>query len=334
MVLSEMAGAAKEMTEALIINPNNFEQIADALKCALEMTPQEQRSRMEILQKRQKPNTVDKWAAEFLDALSATKSATALIKAKKVDERITNIIIRQFKNSTKRLFLLDYDGTMVGFKSNPKDAVPDKLLYDLLDKLIALQNTEVAIISGRDQNTMQQWFGDKDYTLITDHGVWLRKKNEEWEKLEHLKNDWKESLRPILEKYVDRTPGTFIEEKEYSLAWHYRRADPELASMRGMELTTVLTSLISNNGLSVLEGSKVIEIKSSNVNKGRAAARLIAGNKYDFIMAIGDDHTDEHMFEELPKKAITIKVGYKKTAAKFYLNTHSDVRVFLKSLTN
>jgi trehalose 6-phosphate synthase/phosphatase len=223
---------------------------------------------------------------------------------------------------------------MVGFKSNPKDAVPDKLLYDLLDKLIALQNTEVAIISGRDQNTMQQWFGDKDYTLITDHGVWLRKKNEEWEKLEHLKNDWKESLRPILEKYVDRTPGTFIEEKEYSLAWHYRRADPELASMRGMELTTVLTSLISNNGLSVLEGSKVIEIKSSNVNKGRAAARLIAGNKYDFIMAIGDDHTDEHMFEELPKKAITIKVGYKKTAAKFYLNTHSDVREFLKSLTN
>ena len=334
MVLSEMAGAAKEMTEALIINPNNFEQIADALKCALEMTPQEQRSRMEILQKRQKPNTVDKWAAEFLDALSATKSATGLVKAKKVDERITNIIIRQFKKSTKRLFLLDYDGTMVGFKSNPEDAVPDKLLYDLLDKLSALQNTEVAIISGRDQNTMQQWFSDKDYTLVTDHGVWLRKKNEEWEKLEHLKNDWKESLRPILEKYVDRTPGTFIEEKEYSFAWHYRRADPELASMRGMELTTVLTSLISNNGLSVLEGSKVIEIKSSNVNKGRAATRLIAGNKYDFIMAIGDDHTDEHMFEELPKKAITIKVGYKKTAAKFYLNTHSDVREFLKSLTN
>ncbi|MBF0693603.1 MAG: bifunctional alpha,alpha-trehalose-phosphate synthase (UDP-forming)/trehalose-phosphatase [Flavobacterium sp.] len=333
IILSEMAGAAKEMTEALLINPSNYDQIADSLKQALEMPLDEQKTRMEILQNRLRPYSVDKWASEFLQALDTTKNARLIVQAKAIEPKLHKAMLSKFKKSQKRLFLLDYDGTLVGFKNNPKDASPDAELYALLDSLNSLPNTEVAIISGRDHEIMQKWFGDRDYSLITDHGVWLRRKGEEWEKIEHLKNDWKENLRPILEKYVDRTPGTFIEEKEYSLAWHYRRADPELANLRTMELTTVLTSLIANNGLSVLEGSKVIEIKSSSVSKGRAATRLMTGTKYDFVMAIGDDWTDEHMFEELPRRAITIKVGFKKTVARFYIKRTDEVRTFLKSFS-
>src|SRR5690606_33427658 len=115
------------------------------------------------------------------------------------------------------------------------------------------------------------------------------------------------------------------------LDWHYRKTDPELAHQRVMELTSVLTSLIANNGLAVLEGSKVIEIKSSNVNKGRAAARLLTGSNYDFIFAIGDDWTDEYMFEELPSEAYSVKVGYKKTNARFYVQDNTLVRDLLVS---
>src|SRR5699024_10728338 len=103
------------------------------------------------------------------------------------------------------------------------------------------------------------------------------------------------------------------------LAWHYRKADPELAQVRTNELNTVVTSLISNNELTVLNGNKVIEIKSSSVNKGRAAAYLLSKKDYGFVMAIGDDWTDEYMFEEVPEDSYSIKVGYQKTKAKYYI---------------
>lgn len=330
LILSEMAGAAKEMTEALLINPNNLDQVADTLKQALEMPLSEQKSRIRFLQKRLKSNTVDKWAAEFIASLVATKDTAEVVSAQRWNSTLQQQIEADFPAAQKRLLLLDYDGTLVGFRNNPKDAVPDAELLELLRNIAANPNTEIAIVSGRDKQTMEQWFGNTDYTLITDHGVWLRRKGRDWKMLELLKNDWMENIRPILQTYADRTPGTFVEEKEYSLAWHYRKADPELAHMRANELITVLTSLVENKGLSVLEGSKVLEIKSSAVNKGRAATRLLSGD-FDFILAIGDDWTDEYMFEVLPGNAYTIKVGYRKTAARFAVQDSYAVRKVLKS---
>lgn len=334
LILSEMAGASKEMNEALIINPNNFEQIADTLKTALEMPLAKQKSRMEILQKRLKRYTVEKWADEFMKSLEATKSLGSVIVAKKLDHSIQEKMLSEFKNAKRRLLLLDYDGTLSGFHDNPKDASPDDDLLNLLDDLNADEKTDVVIISGRDRETFEVWFDGKDYKLITDHGVWLKHPDKDWEALERLKNDWMENINPILETFVDRTPGTFIEKKKYSLAWHYRKADPELAQIRIVEIDTVLTSLTSNNDLNVLKGNKVVEIKSSSVNKGRAASRLLNNNEYDFIFSIGDDWTDEYMFEELPDSDYTVKVGFKKTAAEYYVKDTDEVREILKAFNN
>jgi trehalose 6-phosphate synthase/phosphatase len=136
-------------------------------------------------------------------------------------------------------------------------------------------------------------------------------------------------IRPVLESFVDRTPGSFIEEKNYSLAWHYRNTDPDFGKKRATELTTVLTSLIANDDLTVLSGNKVLEIKNSGVNKGRAAIKMLTGNDYDFVFAIGDDWTDEYMFEELPDDAVTVKVGMQKTQAKYYVENTKKVRDLL-----
>ncbi len=329
LILSEMAGASKEMNEAMLINPNNFEEIADTLKYALEMPLEEQKSRMKILQKRLKRYTVEKWAEEFMKSLQATKHLGAVIEASRLDEEVQERMYSGFAQAENRLFLLDYDGTLAGFKDNPKEASPDQQLYELLDTLNSNPKNDVVIISGRDRETFTEWFGNKDYKLITDHGVWLKTKDTDWEALERLKNDWMENIKPILETFVDRTPGTFIEEKKYSLAWHYRKADPELAQIRVIEIDTVLTSLTSNNDLTVLKGNKVIEIKSSSVNKGRASSRLLSANNYDFMFCIGDDWTDEYMFQELPETAYTVKVGFKKTAAKYYVKNTDEVRVVL-----
>lgn len=334
LILSEMAGASKEMNEALLINPNNFEDIANTLKQALEMPMEEQHKRIKILQKRLKRYTVEKWADEFMKSLNATKVTESVAVAKRLDDAAQTDMFANYKKAKRKLLFLDYDGTLVGFKDNPKDASPDDELFALLDKLSEQENTDLVIISGRDQGTFKKWFNNKNYNLITDHGVWLKRPETNWEALEHLKNDWMENVRPILETFVDRTPGTFIETKQYSLAWHYRKADPELAQIRTIELNTVLTGLISNDNLSVLSGNKVIEIKNSNVNKGRACLRLIPDDTYDFIFAIGDDWTDEYMFEELPESAYTVKVASKTTKAKYYIKDTNEVRQLLEKFVN
>ena len=329
LILSEMAGASKELNEALLINPNSFEDFATNLKLALTMPEEEQKSRLNYLQKRLKRYDVEKWAEEFLKSLEATKQVKSSIITKKLSGDYEYHLIEEFKSKAKRLLLLDYDGTLVGFKDNPQDAAPDEALFQLLDSL--QEKANVVLISGRDKATFQQWFKHKPYTLVTDHGVWLRQ-NKEWIALERLKTDWMQSLRPILETFVDRTPGTFIETKNYSLAWHYRTADPELAKIRTIELNTVLTSMVANNDLSILQGNKVIEIKSSNVNKGRAVSRLLTQDNYDFVTVIGDDWTDEYMFEEVPEWAFSIKVGLAKTKAKYQIKDTTQVRKLLGKL--
>jgi trehalose 6-phosphate synthase/phosphatase len=331
LILSEMAGAAKEMNEAILINPNSFEDFATALDKALTMPIEEQTKRMKILQKRLKRYDVEKWAKEFFKTLDETNQLQEIVVSKKLNDDEEYGIVKRFKNAKKRLVLLDYDGTLVGFKDNPQDAKPDAKLYSLLDNFENQKNTKLCLISGRDKATFQDWYDKKGYDLITDHGVWIRE-NKKWTPLEILKTDWMSNIKPILETFVDRTPGTFIEEKEYSLAWHYRTADPELAQIRTTELNTVLTSMVANNELSILQGNKVIEIKSSNVNKGRATNQLLMKDDYDFVLIIGDDWTDEYMFEAASESAITIKVGYVKTKAKYKIKDPIKVRELLKKL--
>jgi len=327
LILSEMAGAASEMHEAILINPHNVERFADALKQALEMSPKEQKTRITVLQKRLSRYTVEKWAQDFMSALSQRNFLTApKSTCKKLTSSVRSELISKYKSAKDRLLLLDYDGTLVEFCDNPSDACPNDELYDLLDSIKA----KVAIISGRGKADLEQWFGEKDYTLISDHGVWMRGDDRQWHQLEDPQTDWKEIIHPIIESFVDRTPGTFIEEKQFSLVWHYRRANPELAEIRTRELKILLTSLTAENGLTVLEGDKVLEVKNSIVNKGRAATNLIAGTEPDFVFAAGDDLTDEFMFDALPHHSHTVKVGTAETAARYYIADSNELLELLR----
>lgn len=333
LILSEMAGAAFELNEALLINPNNFEQIAEALHQAFNMPPEEQRRRMAPMQKRLERYNVERWAHDFVHALTAHKNTDTQQVTRRLTPDLTASLLQQYQNAERRILFLDYDGTLAGFKNDPQQAKPDSELFELLDGLQKQPNTELFLISGRDKETFGRWFADRNYAMIVEHGVWLSEDGAEFYKLENVKNDWMDKIRPVLESFVDRTPGSFIEEKNYSLAWHYRATDPDFGQKRATELGTVLTSLIANDDLSVLQGNKVVEIKSSNVNKGRAAMRMLARSDYDFIFAIGDDWTDEFMFQELPEDAITVKVGRVKSHARYFVDGIGNVRELLKCFT-
>lgn len=330
LILSEMAGSANEMNESLLINPNNFEQIADTLYEAINMPAQEQKERNGQLQKRLERYNVEKWANDFMTSLERQKHLDAARISRRLTENLIASVVSDYTKAKKRLLFLDYDGTLAGFHNDPQKASPDAALYQLLDGIKAQKNTDLFLISGRDKDTFKRWFMKKEYNMIVEHGVWISKKGEEFDLLEKVKNDWMEKIRPVLESFVDRTPGSFVEEKNYSLAWHYRNTDPDFGNKRATELTTVLTSLIANDNLSVLSGNKVLEIKNSGVNKGRAAMRMLVEDDYDFVFAIGDDWTDEFMFQELPETAITVKVGRQKTQAKYYVENTKRVRELLE----
>ena len=334
LILSEMAGSANEMNESLLINPNNFEQIADSLYQAINMPKEEQQERNAHLQRRLARYNVEEWANDFMSSLQAQKDREAANVTKRLTEHRLSTVLDDFSKAKKRLLFLDYDGTLAGFHVDPQKAGPDKELYQLLDTLNELENTELYLVSGRDKDTFAKWFLPKKYNMIVEHGVWISKNGEDFKMLENVKNDWMEKIRPVLESFEDRTPGSFIEEKNYSLAWHYRKTDPDFGDLRANELNTVLTSLIANDDLSVLNGNKVMEIKSSNVNKGRATVRVLGEDDYDFVFAIGDDWTDEFMFQELPESAVTVKVGIQKTSAKYYIEGIKYVRDLLKRFTD
>jgi len=189
------------------------------------------------------------------------------------------------------------------------------------------------LISGRDKDTLERWFGGLNVGLVAEHGVWVKEKGGRgWEMIETLTSEWKEEVYPIFESWVDRTPGSFIEEKEFSLVWHYRKADTELGELRARELINNLSNTTANLNLQVLEGSKVVEVKNSDINKGRAALRWISRDEWDFILALGDDWTDEDTFKVLPSTAWSIKVGFGASAARFSLNHPSEATSLLRKM--
>ncbi len=239
-------------------------------------------------------------------------------------------IVASYAASKKRILFLDYDGTLSGFKKDPEDAKPDEQLYNILNELAKDEHNTVVIISGRDKETLGRWFDPKwNIHFIAEHGVWLREAGGEWHMLEQINNDWKDSVQPLLEYYVDRTPKSFIEHKNFSLVWHYRKSDPDLGMQRAWELKDELRTLTSNLNLEIMDGDKVLEIKYSGINKGRAALQKMGNENYDFIFAVGDDWTDEFTFDAMPEEAYTIKVGTKTTKAAYYIESVDLVRELL-----
>jgi trehalose 6-phosphate synthase/phosphatase len=295
------------------------------------MPIEEQKARNASLQKRLERYNVEKWANSFMTSLLAQKDLEAAHVSSSITDTKLQEIVENYSSAKRRLLFLDYDGTLAAFHVDPQQAGPDEELYKLLDSLHNQEDTDLFLISGRDKDTFTKWFLPKGYNMIVEHGVWISRGGEEFKLLENVKNDWMGKIRPVLESFVDRTPGSFIEEKNYSLAWHYRKTDPDFGNLRATELSTVLTSLIGTDDLSVLNGNKVMEVKSSNVNKGRASMRMLGEADYDFVFAIGDDWTDEIMFQELPESTITVKVGRQKTVAKYFVENTQKVRELLKS---
>ena len=331
LILSEMTGAAQELGEAIIVNPNSQEELINAIEKSLTTSQEEQQKQNRIMQNRLKRYDIKYWIEDFLNSLNKAWLSQLENMERVLTSAVKKELIEKYSISKRRLILLDYDGTLVPFADMPENAKPTAEVLNFLKKLSEDPSNEVVIISGRKRQTLLKWFNSLDLAYIGEHGAWIKERSGKIHTPRALSNDWKKNILPMLELYTDRTPGALVEEKEYSVVWHYRKAEPILGFLRANQLKDDLTSMTSNLGLAVVEGNKVVEIKNAIINKGRAAQLWLSNKHWDFIIAIGDDKTDEDLFEVLPSTAFSFKVGVGSTKARFNLFSQSQVLPLLLS---
>ncbi len=337
LIISEMAGVADELPEATRVNPHNKEGIAKALEKALKLASGEQKRRLRAMQSRLSKYTVGRWAEDFVEQLSKASAKQPFRDLDMLSGEIKTEFLEKYTKSSHRLLLFDYDGTLTNFVSNPRHnaATPTPELLAILEKLSASPNNHIVIASGRSMHTLQSWFGDLPVVLAAEHGGWIGEDGL-WKSGFDARQNWKPPVMEILETITERTPGSLIEEKKFSLAWHYRNVPPELAYVRKTGMKHDLDKLLTDTEIEVYEGNKVLEIKPKSVTKEVAVSRMLkrTRTKYDFILAIGDDYTDEDMFHALPANAYTVKVGLAPSLAKYHLGSVEDVLNLIDELGN
>ncbi len=334
LILSEMAGAAGELAESIIINPNNIEEISDSLSQALEMNENEQRRNLEVMQKRLMVYDVFKWADDFLITLNDIKKKQERLSARILNPADKKKMMAQFSKSLSRILFLDYDGTLVPYANHPSEAFPGQDLLLLLKKICEIHNTEVVIASGRDRKTLEQWFAGLPVHLVAEHGLLIREKNKAWRLLKPIRKNWKKKIKPIMNSYAEKLPGAFVEEKEYSLVFHYRKSDPAFAALRVRELMNHLVAFTSNMDVQVMQGNLALETRNAGVDKGVAALHWLSKmKKYPrFILTMGDDSTDEDLFRAMPRDSYSIKVGFQPSYARYNIANSSEVILLLDEL--
>jgi len=303
------------------------------MKEALEMPLDEQQRRNRIMRDRIKRYDVVRWATDFVTQLLTTEDLQRSLYTKLLNEETRQAMVEDYRRSGNRGIFLDYDGTLAPFVLHPEQASPSRQTLKILKELSQDAKNTVTIISGRDKGTLEAWFRDLPVRLVAEHGVWIRNKGGSWDMFKALDNSWKSSVLPIFESYADRLPGSFVEEKEFSIVWHYRGADPEHSETLALELMDNLMGFTGNIDVHVMQGNKIIEVRSAGVTKGSVGHHLVTTGGYDYVMFAGDDWTDEDFFKVLPGSAFSIKVGIANSHARFMVPGVQDVVRILQALS-
>jgi trehalose 6-phosphate synthase/phosphatase len=308
LVLSEFAGAAAELSEALRVNPYDVERTAEVFHRALTMPEDERRTRMQVLRGRVMAFDIHGWTRGFIAQLERSGGAPAPLRAS--PPAALGAAVDRLRQAPELVLLLDYDGTLVPFVPTPELAIPDARLLELLRRLIDRPRTQVHVVSGRKRATLERWFGALPVGLHAEHGFWSRERGGAWVPAEIRDARWREPVLEILRDFTERTPGALVEEKTAGVAWHYRAADPEYGVAQARELSVHLSALLSNVPVEILQGDKVIEVRPHGVDKGRVAAQVVTrAPPGALVFAIGDDRTDEDLFAALPEGSIAVHVG-------------------------
>ncbi|KAJ2767467.1 Trehalose-6-P synthase/phosphatase complex synthase subunit, partial [Coemansia nantahalensis] len=374
LVLSEFTGAAQSLNGAIMINSWNMEEVSDALHQALSMPAEQREANFNKLHRYVTKHTAAYWGLSFIGELKrVSREADELAQLPQLKPQL---VAGRFAGSRQRLLVLDYDGTLSATRTIPEFARPSPKALSTLRRLAELPGTLVYVVSGRTRAHMDQWFADIDVGLVAEHGVFYRHPKAARALMPHsprvcaadasdadcapgtrrLDSDgwyclverpdpqWRETVLPIFQHYTERTPGSFIEQKEVDVTWHYRNTDPEFGQWQANELKINLERVLSHLPLTTVNGNKTVEVRPARVDKASAFRAILgdfaaAAADFDFIMSVGDGRGDENVFTYLNSEfptlpgLVTSTVGRKSTQAKYYLPDVDSVLALLAKLT-
>jgi trehalose 6-phosphate synthase/phosphatase len=277
------------------------------------------------------------WAPRVLDKLdSLTKPNTPLLD--------TADFASKYRSAGKRLIFLDYDGTLTPIVSSPEEARPSERCVDILTRLTRDPKNQVYVISGRSAASLESFLGGVPRLgMSAEHGCAIRFSNSDSSTTWHSTLDptsmlsWRDKALSTLNHFTQHTPNSAIEEKQFSLTWHYRAADPHIASLHASECIKSLSDSLAGYPVDVLHGKKNVEVRPSVGNKGSIVRSILAHHHGEdcLVVCVGDDMTDEDMFRELSncRNTVTCLVGpeWKETSAKCRVDSSEQLLNLLHS---
>ncbi|KAI1326254.1 glycosyltransferase family 20 protein [Xylariaceae sp. FL0255] len=349
LILSEFSGTAGSLRDAIHINPWDLSDVAHQINNALTMSIEKRQSMQASLYAHVTLHNAQSWITKFIRKLVTTMASNQNDKVTPLLDR--TIMLERYRAARKRLFMFDYDGTLTPIVKTPQAAIPSRQVIQALKTLVADPKNAVWIISGRDQEFLQQHLGHiTELGFSAEHGAFIRNPGTTtWDNLaERFDMGWQAEVVDIMEKYTDRVSGSFIERKRCALTWHYRQADPEQGAHQSSQVSAELKSTVATKwDVEVMTGKANVEVRPTFVNKGEIVKRLVHeynsesatdmddhndsnGSGVEFVFCCGDDFTDEDMFRALDGLAesdlranniFTVSVGAakKNTLAKWHI---------------
>lgn len=332
LVLSETAGAAEELKDAILVDPYKLRSLVTGLKDALTMTPSGFWQKTKKMQRYLSRHTIDSWAKGFMETLEQPVPTPNMRITRTLGDSPAKELVAEYHQARNRLLLFDYDGTLEPIMPHPEDVQPSSQTMAALRRLSKDPHNHVAVVSGRARKDLTAWFSDLPVTLVAEHGSFIRLKgHKNWKKTSQNSLKWSMPVKNLFDHYTTITPGATVEQKEWSLAWHYRNASPFYAQKHLVLLKKLLRPIAKKEKLQLREDKKVLEVHHLDISKGHITQEWLLGD-HDFVLAVGDDATDEEMFGALPAFAYTIRIGRGRTSAGFRLPTPSALHDLLRKL--
>lgn len=226
---------------------------------------------------------------------------------------------------------LDLDGTLLEFAREPSGVAPTARLLELLGRLSVAMGGAMAVISGRPIHEIDRLLRPHTLPAAGVHGL-QRRSSRGSESTPSRLDGQLEAVRPRLDAFVERNPGTLVEDKCFSLALHYRQR-PDIEPAVDVLVAVLRVDLPAE--LELLRGDKVVEIKPAGFDKGAAIGAFMQESPFEgrTPVFIGDDVTDETGFCAVNEMGgLSIKVGAGRTAAKSRLTDVEAVLCWLEEL--
>ncbi|KAG6502046.1 hypothetical protein ZIOFF_041933 [Zingiber officinale] len=366
LIVSEFVGCSPSLSGAFRVNPWSTEDVCDALYQSLKLEDSEKQLRHEKHYRYVSSHHVSYWASSFSQdlerackdhysrrcwALGFGLNFRVLFLSPNFRKLTLSHILSAYKNTCRRAIFLDYDGTIMSETSVNK--TPSAETLSILNSLCSDPNNTVFLVSGRGRESLGDWFSScENLGIAAEHGYFIRwRKDAEWESSSvPVVLDWFKIAEPVIQLYTETTDGSNVELKESAIVWHHQYADPDFGSCQAKELLDHLESVLANEPVVVKRGQHIVEVKPQGVSKGVVVEKLIgtltkSGKPPDFVLCIGDDRSDEDMFESINSTAssnqfpsvpevFACTVGQKPSKAKYYVEDCSEVIRLLHGISS